>query len=629
MRQLSAVAVCGALVLLAAQSKAAPGQVSLSVSSKRPQLGETFTVQLVALTDRGSPLPSAPKLRGPAGIVARGPDISAQTRVNIVGGKVIAKIGIAATWALRGTKLGSFTIGPGSVVIDGKQVLSRAVRVIVVPAQPRATRQPFDPFDPFSFPGMPKLPGMGASDDEEDEEDEIALLPPYPGEYRLERAADPTAFLRAEVEPRRAVVGEQVTLSIYAYGQRGPFRETHTSEPSREAFLSFTLLENSYAEPMYRVPVGDSVWHAKKVRQLALFPIRAGKLVIGAMRLGFDGRGYPSDGPHRGLVRYSNPIELPVDEPPVAGRPPGYKLGDVGRYTLSASVTPREISAGEAVSVVAKLEGTGNVPFSLKVPRKTAVEWLEPNIIEQVEPRGSTIGGFRRFSYIVRIDAPGDIDLGELSVPFWDPERGRYETARATLGRVTVRAGGANGASPEPPPRDPLTALGPPRKSLGNAEASATSFSRQPWFFPSLLLSPLLVVGAYGGRRLVQTARQRAKSAAEDPTKLARSMLAQARQAQKQKDIATVATKAESAIMWGIEYATGLRARAVLKEQLPAELATLGLDADTIALIQEVLTACDDVRFAEPLAGDELYERARALTERLLKLSPRGDKRAS
>ncbi len=556
-------------------------------------------------------------------MVLRGPDISAQTRVNIVNGKVVARLGIGATWTLKATKAGTYTIGPGSVVIDGKVKLTRTVRVSVRPTRMGPSPKPFDPFDPFSFPGMPKLPGLGgAAPDDEEDEDEISLLPPYPSEYRLDRAADKMAFVHAEVTPRRAVVGQQVTLTVYAYGKRGPFRETHTAEPSREAFLAYTLLENSYSEPMYRVPVAQSVWHAKKVRELALFPIRAGKLAIGAMRMGFEGRGYPSDGPHRGLVRYSNAIELQVDEPPLKGRPAGYKLGDVGSYTLTAKVTPRKIAAGEAVSVVAKLEGTGNVPFSLKVPQQHQVEWLEPNVLDKVEPRGLRIGGYRKFSYVVRIDAPGNVELGDLTIPFWDPERGQYKIASANLGRVSVGPGTTSPKDQPSPKSDPLATLGSPRKSLGAQPGASAPLSRGRWFFPGLLLAPLLVVSAYGATRGVQALRRRSKATAESPAKLAKVALAEARHAQKDGDPATTATRVESALFLALEHATGIRARAVLKSELASELSARGLGEGLVARTEKLLAACDDARFSDKSAESELYAESRKLINELLRRAP-------
>ena len=353
-----------------------------------------------------------------------------------------------------------------------------------------------------------------------------------------------------------------------------------------------------------------------------MFPIRAGKLAIGAMRMGFEGRGYPSDGPHRGLVRYSNAIELQVDEPPLKGRPAGYKLGDVGSYTLTAKVTPRKIAAGEAVSVVAKLEGTGNVPFSLKVPQQNQVEWLEPNVLDKVEPRGSRIGGYRKFSYVVRIDATGNIELGDLTIPFWDPERGQYKVARANLGRVSVGPGTTNPKDPPSPKSDPLATLGSPRKSLGAQPGASTPLSRGRWFFPGLLLAPLLVVSAYGATRGVQALRLRSKAAAESPAKLAKVALAEARQAHKDGDLAATATKLESALFLALEHATGIRARAVLKSELASELTTRGLSEELVARTEELLAACDDARFSDRSTKNQLYAESRKLVDELLRRAP-------
>ncbi|MEZ4219779.1 MAG: BatD family protein [Polyangiaceae bacterium] len=614
--------VTAAVLLSAPRAAVAAGSVSLQVSTHKPEVGEAFTVQLVALVDRGSTIPQSPKLRTAPGLTTRGPDISTQTRVNIVGGQVIAKIGIAATWTVTASKPGTYTLGPGSIIIDGKQQLTKAVSVNVVPAQAKPRAPGFDPFDPFSFPGMPKIPGL-TTDDEEDNEDELSLLPPFPEEFRLGRPLDAVAFLRAEVSPRRAVVGEQVTLAVYAYGKRGPFRETHTSEPSREAFLAYTLLENSYAEPLYRVPVGENVWHAKKIRELALFPISAGKLTIGAMRMGFEGRGYASDGPHRGLVRYSNALELEVSEPPVSGRPPGYRIGDVGRYTLTASVTPREIVAGESVSIVARLEGTGNVPYALRIPQQHDVEWLEPNIVDDVSARGSTIGGKRTFSYVVRVDKAGDVDLGQLSLPYWDPERGRYEVAQTALGNVKVGAGSKQAAA-EPAKADPLSALATPRTALRPLPSQSSPASRNPWFFPVLFAPPLLVVSAWGARRGMAHLRRRAESRAGDLARRARQALVQAKEADKADANLEVASHVERAVFLAIEHGAGLRARAVLRDELLGQLRERDVKEELADAVIRTLAACDDVRFAGESASDLLSSGREVVSALLDRASVRG-----
>jgi hypothetical protein len=56
-----------------------------------------------------------------------------------------------------------------------------------------------------------------------DDDDPTGSLPPYPEELRVDRAPDAYAFLRAVASPTQVVVGQQLTLKIYAYGRQGPF----------------------------------------------------------------------------------------------------------------------------------------------------------------------------------------------------------------------------------------------------------------------------------------------------------------------------------------------------------------------------------------------------------------------
>src|SRR5690606_25369981 len=123
------------------------------------------------------------------------------------------------------------------------------------------------------------------------------------------------------------------------------------------------------------------------------------------------------------LLRESQPLEVVVVEPPLDGRPAGYRLGDVGRYTLSATVEPKRVRQCDAVSVVAKLEGSGNLPPTLVLPRQRGVEWLEPSTTESIDTDHGVLRGQRTFSYVVKLDRPGKVDLGELTLPYYDPDR--------------------------------------------------------------------------------------------------------------------------------------------------------------------------------------------------------------
>src|SRR5690606_35710827 len=94
----------------------------------------------------------------------------------------------------------------------------------------RTPLDPFDPFgmfrrlDPFGGPRFGQLPPFDALPQD---------VPPVPEELQTSRALDPIAFLVAKAKPTRVVLGQQLSLNIYAYGARGDFQSLGSTEPSR------------------------------------------------------------------------------------------------------------------------------------------------------------------------------------------------------------------------------------------------------------------------------------------------------------------------------------------------------------------------------------------------------------
>jgi hypothetical protein len=606
-------------------------QVQTQVSSRRVEVGEVFELQLVALTDAAGPPPTAPRLPTPAGFTVNGPNVTSQQQVSISGGAIQQRLGITATWLLTGTRAGVFKLGPPRVSVGGNEVHGEVVEVQIVPrgqgspggqrgTSPRS-QAPFDPFDPFDFfrqRGLPSFPGFNLP--ESGESSELDNLPPVPDEYHVDRAPEQTAFLRAVVTPNRAMLGEQMTLRVYAYGRRGPFREANTSEPSKADFLSFSLVDNSQNERLYRVPIAGDIWYAIKIREVALFPIRSGTLKIGAMRMGFDGRGYVTGVAGQTLMRQSPELRVTVTEPPVAKRPAGYELGTVGQYSLNANVEPRETTQGDAVSVIVKLQGIGNLPHKLRTPQQNGVEWLEPTVVEELEPRDGRIQGFRTFSYVVRLTKAGHVELGAITLPYWDPDHRRYEVARAELGALDVKASAnaATKAAAQPPDR--LRALLVPRAALGAPAARPLHIADRPWFWLALAGGPLAVLVVSGGVSMSRRVSRRFQERTRARQAQASAAMRSAREALARGDEPAAASAIERAVFLAIEGVTGLRARAVLKDHLTRELTLAGLSATLSQETASVLSACDDLRFASGnYPAPELVKRAEKLVGQLAK----------
>lgn len=584
-----------------------PGPLQIRLSASTAEVGQPVQLSATISLPGDADQPRAPSLSVPAGVRAAGPSISTSQQISVVNGQITRSIGVTATWTLQGDKPGSYRIGPVTMLVGGKKLSGAPVSLTLVPAgtlpaplQRRRNPFPFDDFDPFGSLGIPGIP-RGLFDTEPSPTE----LPPYPDELARERASDPVAFLHAEATPQRVVVGEQVDLDIYAYGSRGQFNVGFASDPSRPDFLTYNLDDDNYRPSLYRVPVAQEVWLAAQVRHLALFPIKAGRLRIGPMTMGFAGRRYAPSTSTKGLLRESQPLFVEVTEPPMSGRPPGYRLGDVGRYSLDSEVQPKEVTQGGAVSVVVELEGTGYLPMSLPTPEAPGAVWLEPTITSNLAVERGRVGGSRKFRYIVRLQNPGVVDLGSIQLPYWDPQRNRYGTAKANLGsvRVTPSSTAAPPSDVEGEGKTQLDLLLTPRDELGAIPDTPWYLSSQTGFWALLAGMPTTVAMvrllAWGIARTRRSIGRRRTSQAQ----VARSSLREAEVALKSDRPVDAANAVERALCAAVEDATGLRIRGILREELGEVLREKGVSGELAMRISTALSRLDDIRFARDEEG--------------------------
>jgi len=630
-----ALTALAATAVLAASPLAHALEVNTQVSTQRVGVGESFYVQLTVMADGDLGELSNARLPLPSGMTATGPSASPRSSVFMMNGQTTRRSGATLSWTVTVNKAGTFRLGPPSVSVGAERAQGRPVQVEVVaggtsggPARSRRGTDPFDFLDPFGRGGSLFPPGFNFKspfDDDEPEQPEKPEEPSYPEELRVDKAPDPLAFLRTTLTPNQVVVGQQVTLRAYAYGGRGGFNLENPTEPSHADFLAIESgPENVHP---FLVPVGGTRFIAVKIRELPLFPLHAGTLRAGNTKAAFVGRAYPASPGSQGLQRESNWAEVTVVEPPLRGRPPGYKIGDVGEYQLSATVEPRQILAGESVAVVGKLSGIGNVPFKIQTPESRGLEWMEPALTEKMETSNGVVQGSRTFSYVVRLNDVGSVDLGELTLPYYNPKRQQYEIARAALGVIEVKANpNAKVAHDEPKPDDRLAGVLRPRGALGAPARLHQPLSDSRGFWATLLLAPFGVVLA--GGVLSAAARARAKlrergtsleaqlgAALEDAKKLAKS--------DTQGSVAAV----ERAVFLAIELKLGLKARAILKTELAATLVQRGLPEPRARDISQTLEDCDTLRFVGAASGIDpagLAQRAATLSGELQreKLSP-------
>lgn len=629
LRALLVLAVCGLTLTRHALARG-PLELHASISSDTVAVGEAFVVELSAMSEERTSF-SDPLLRLPNGLSASGPSMGSKTLVQMGATGTMFRRGVSVKWRLTASAPGRYTIAPPSLRVDGRTVAAdAALRVTVVDASQRPPQRA-NPLDPFGMGSPFDDPFDGLFKDAQPKrQGDLIVDEPVPdldalGEggkrLALRKGDDPYLFLRVVADKSRVVVGEQVTLRFFEY-YRVTNERFDERQPPLTDFLRVPLDDEPGQTPRVATGVGGRLWFVQELDRVAVFPLRAGSLSTGKLRASFRVPFLKN----QTVTRESNDLAIEVREPPGERRPVGYRVGDVGRFELTATVTPRQTVAGETVAVSVKVEGRGVMPNQLKLPERTGVEWLSPEKQDTSDVQSGRIGGSRTFGYAVRVTEVGEVDLGLVELPFFDPDKREYRVARAVLGSIAVKpkAGGAKAEKAGAAEEDPFAAMPKARLRLGAYHRSAAHAPPLGWSLGLLAAPTLALLAARLGARALRAFATRRLARRSDPETLARRSLEELAVA---ADASAAAGLADRAVHHAIEAGTRLRSRGILLDGLAAELARRGLPPTLAAEAQAVLALAERLRF-DPAPGaterDELVRRARAVTKELLALEVEG-----
>lgn len=441
--------------------------------------------------------------------------------------------------------------------------------------------------------------------------------PTTPESKDLELADGPNdvIFLRAVADKTKVFVGEQVTLSVYLY-YRVQYEMSERNDPPLAGFLRYALLADPTSTTGVMTKVKGERYGARLIERVALVPLRAGELSTGSLKARFKGRQIGSR-----VLKASNEVIITAEAPPKDGQPPNFMQGDVGRFQISATVAPQKTHQGGSVGVIVKVEGMGNIPPSIKPPVVQGVKWLQPQKKEHITTAASKIGGSRTFEYVVRLERAGDVDLGTLELPYFDPETKTYSIAKTPLGTVHVEpeAGYVSEDAAAQPTNDPLKGLPTFRKKLGAYTPVQPLVVTMPQFVLGLAAPPLLAFLIMGLARMRTRMKERSGTAEVQLRGKMKNAMKDAAKADKAKDPRSACAAIERAVHAALEARTGLKTRALRLDELVKEVGAV-LDAKIAEEAKQVLSQCESLRFMPTVDETEfegLRSRAQALTKKL------------
>jgi len=188
---------------------------------------------------------------------------------------------------------------------------------------------------------------------------------------------------------------------------------------------------------------------------------------------------------------------------PLPPAPEGF-LGAVGQFEVEASVEAEEIRVGESLAWTVTLSGTGNWPaISGLPPRQVSRDFQVIGEPELAEDSGSSLFE-RSLSETVTLipQRAGRYVLGAFEVVAFDPAMGRYVRHRTEPLTLEVLPGPNGDLLPPDPPTDGLTDEEAPLPPMLKGTASAPTTPMDGLFWAALLVTPLAVLGLWGGLAL-------------------------------------------------------------------------------------------------------------------------------
>jgi hypothetical protein len=499
------------LSLMAATARGQDVQVHASVSTEtlgvRDQLQLTITV---SGKDSGeAQTPRLPRFRGFQ--VAGGPSVSTQFQW-INGQSSSTK---SFTWILLPEKEGQATLDPVEVAVGNRTFRTRPIDIRVTPGSGAPSAPPPRSLDPFADEDFPRGP----------------------------RASGDDVFITAELDRPSVYTGQQATLSYHLFTRVGVTGIQLQESPPLTGFW----VEDIEVAPNptgTRKLISGREFVEYVIKKQALFPNTAGRLRIPPSTFAISAK---TAGDFFGifaqpetLYRKTKEISLEAKPLPAQGRPADFSSA-VGSFNLTSNLDKTEAATGEAVTLRVKLAGRGNLKMVPDVTLPTLPDFTvySSKRTENVRPlEGDLIGGDKTWEFVIVPKVPGEQTLPALSVSYFDPERERYDAARApalTFKAVRGTESGGTLTSLSGINKQNLTRQGTDinfiKLQAGELGAASAPLHRSLWFWLAALLPLALNFGIYLYQR--EQARQSGDIALARSRRARRTALERLRLAEK------------------------------------------------------------------------------------------------
>lgn len=518
-----------------------------------------------------------------------GPSRSSQSSFQMINGRTSGNSSITYTYILSALKAGTYTLPAATATVGGKQYKSRALKIEVLKSAGGGQGSSAQGRGGSRGGGM-RMQGAG------------------------ERITGKDLFVSVTADKKRLYEQEAVVVTYKVYSLVN-LSQLAGGMPDLEGFhaqeIALPQQKSLKMETHNGRTYGTVVW-----RQYVLFPQRSGKLTIPSINFEaivvqqnrnmdpfdafFNGMGLTTE-VKKTIVAPS----LTLQVAPLPERPANFS-GAVGKFNISASLTPKDIKTNDALTLRVTVSGSGNMQLmkapEVKFPKD--FETYDPKVTDDTKIGRGGVAGNKIFDYLAVPRHQGEYTIPPVEFCYFDTEAKAYKTIRTEEFAVNVAKGKDNGSrGMNFTDKEDVRLLASDVRyihlgdvNLRKAGDAYFGTAGYVWSYliPLLLFVVLVVVFRNKARESANVARMRTKKANRVATrrlKVAASLL----KSNKPGEFYDEVLKA----LWGyLGDKLNIPVAELNKDNVSEKLAEKGADDGIIKALVDVMNECEFARYA-------------------------------
>lgn len=593
------------LLLLLCTSVLFAADVKFTASVSKTEVGTTEQFEVTFSLNGNGERFTAPGFSG--FLVVSGPNVSQS--MSIINGA--SSTSMAYSFDLVAVKPGTYTIGPATIVVNGKMLSTQPIKIKVVKGTTAASAQQAAAAQQQQRGGQVQSITSGRS-----------------------RDINKDLFIRADVSKTNAYIGEQLTLSYRLYTRVALVGNELEKMSDLNGFYSQEIKNQDPNNVHWRIETIKGLkYNVTEIKQNILFPEHAGNITIDPMIMNFIVReavqsADPFDaffgGGSYNDVKYkikSIPAVIHVKPLPEAGKPAGFS-GAVGRFSINTSVDKKELKANEPLNYKITVSGKGNLkllkPMAPEFPAD--FEKYDPKVTDTITDNENGESGTRVYNYLLIPRHGGSFNIDPIKFSYFDLSAGKYVTVQTRGFPIKV----AKSAT-----ENNVTSLGDSDKQdvkllnkdiryiktdAGEIAKNKDGFYGSPLYYFLLMFGPLSFAGALVYGKWYEVANSdMVKVKSRKAGKIAAKHLASAKAQLSANNKSAFYENVFRGLYGYLGDKLNIAAANLNREKIATELKARSLDEPTINELLETLDLCDMARYA-PVSGiseQQMFDRAK------------------